>query len=36
VFPNNLFAGMFNFLQAQLLELEAPEKREVPKVNFTT
>ncbi|MDH5579988.1 MAG: LemA family protein [Betaproteobacteria bacterium] len=36
VFPNNLFAGMFNFLQAQLLELEAPEKREAPKVSFST
>ena len=36
VFPNNLFAGMFNFLQAQLLEVEAPEKREAPKVSFAT
>ena len=36
VFPNTLFAGMFNFLPAQLLEIESPEKREVPKVSFTT
>jgi LemA protein len=36
VFPNNLFAGMFSFLPAQLLEIESPEKREVPKVSFTT
>ena len=36
VFPNNLFAGMFSFLPAQLLDIESPEKREVPKVSFTT
>jgi LemA protein len=35
VFPNSLFAGAFNFLPAQLLDIEAPEKREVPKVSFT-
>jgi LemA protein len=36
VFPNSLFAGVFNFQPAQLLEIEAPEKRAVPKVSFTT
>jgi len=36
VFPNNLFAGVFSFLPAQLLDIESPEKREVPKVSFTT
>lgn len=36
VFPNSLFAGTFNFQPAQLLEIEAPEKREAPKVSFTT
>ena len=35
VFPSSIFAGMFNFLPAQLLEIESPQKREVPKVAFT-
>jgi len=35
VFPNSIIAGMFNFLPAQLLEIESPQKREVPKVSFT-
>jgi LemA protein len=35
-FPNNIIAGMFNFELASFLEIEAPEKREVPKVNFTS
>jgi LemA protein len=35
VFPNSFIAGMFNFLAAQLLEIESPAKREVPKVSFT-
>jgi len=35
VFPSSIVAGMFNFLPAQLLEIEAPQKREVPKVAFT-
>ncbi len=35
VFPSSIVAGMFNFLPAQLLEIESPEKREVPKVAFT-
>lgn len=34
VFPNNIFAGMFGFRPAQLLEIESVEKREVPKVSF--
>lgn len=35
MFPNSVIAGMFAFLPAQLLEIEAPEKRAVPKVSFT-
>ncbi len=35
VFPNSIIAGMFGFDTAQLLEIEAPEKREVVKVSFT-
>ncbi len=35
VFPSSVLAGMFNFLPAQLLEIESPQKREVPKVAFT-
>lgn len=34
VFPNNVFAGMFSFQPAQLLEIESVEKRQVPKVSF--
>jgi LemA protein len=34
VFPNSIIAGMFAFLPAQLLEIEAPEKRIAPKVSF--
>lgn len=34
VFPNSIVAGMFAFMPAQLLEIEAPEKRAVPKVSF--
>jgi LemA protein len=33
-FPNNLFAGWFNFRAAELLEIEDEAKREVPKVSF--
>lgn len=33
-FPSSVVAGMFDFQPAQLLEIEAPEKREVPKVSF--
>ncbi len=35
-FPNNIIAGMFNFELASFLEIEAPEKREVPEVSFTS
>ena len=35
VFPNSIIAGMFGFQPAQLLEIESPQKREVPKVSFT-
>lgn len=34
VFPNSIVAGTFNFQPAQLLEIESPQKREVPKVSF--
>ncbi len=33
-FPNNLVANAFGFSAAQFLEIEAPEKREVPQVSF--
>jgi len=33
-FPNNFFAGWFNFQAAELLEIEDEVKREVPKVSF--
>ena len=33
-FPNNFFAGWFNFRAADLLEIEDETKREVPKVSF--
>jgi LemA protein len=34
-FPGSVIAGMFNFVPAQLLDIESPGKREVPKVSFT-
>jgi len=34
-FPNNVIAGMFHFELASFLEIEAPEKRQVPNVKFT-
>ena len=34
VFPSNIFAGMFNFVVASLLEITEPAKREAPKVSF--
>lgn len=34
-FPNNILAGMFNFNPAEHLDIETPEKRQVPKVSFT-
>lgn len=35
-FPNNIIAGMFKFELASFLEIESPEVREVPDVNFTS
>ncbi len=34
VFPNVIFAGMFNFQPANLFEIEDPGQREAPKVSF--
>jgi LemA protein len=33
-FPNNFFAGWFNFQAAELLQIEDEAKREVPRVSF--
>jgi len=33
-FPNVIFAGMFNFQEADLFEIEEPQQREAPKVSF--
>jgi LemA protein len=35
VFPTSIIAGMFNFQEAQLFEVEQPAQREAPKVSFT-
>ena len=35
-FPNNVIAGMFRFELASFLEIDTPEKREVPDVDFTS
>jgi LemA protein len=35
MFPGSVVAGMFNFLPAQLLELDEPAARQAPKVSFT-
>jgi len=35
MFPGSIIAGSFNFAPAQLLDIESPGKREVPKVSFT-
>jgi LemA protein len=34
MFPNSIVANSFSFQPAQLLEIEAPEKRAVPQVKF--
>lgn len=34
MFPNNFVAGFGDFPPAQLLQIESPEKRSVPTVNF--
>ncbi|HBO43158.1 MAG TPA: hypothetical protein DD670_04335 [Planctomycetaceae bacterium] len=33
-FPNVIFAGMFNFQEANLFEVEEAQQREAPKVSF--
>lgn len=33
-FPGSIVANNFRFVNAEFLEIEAPEKREVPKVSF--
>lgn len=33
-FPNNFFAGWFNFQAAELLQIEDEAKRDVPRVSF--
>jgi len=33
-FPNNIVANMFNFKQQDYFEIEEPEQREAPKVEF--
>ena len=35
MFPSNIVAGMFNFKQAEMFELEEPEARNAPKVDFS-
>lgn len=35
VFPTSIIAGMFNFQEAHLFEIEQPAEREAPKVSFT-
>lgn len=35
VFPTNLIAGVFNFQEANLFEVEQPGEREAPRVSFT-
>jgi LemA protein len=35
VFPTNLIAGMFNFAEAALFQVETAAEREAPKVKFT-
>ncbi|MEX0772250.1 MAG: LemA family protein [Balneolales bacterium] len=34
VFPNSAIAGMFNFNEAQLFEIESPDERQAPQVSF--
>jgi LemA protein len=35
-FPNNVIAGFFSFDPASFLEIDSPEKREVPEIDFTS
>jgi LemA protein len=34
MFPTVIIAGMFNFQEANLFEIEEPQQREAPKVSF--
>jgi LemA protein len=34
-FPTNILAGMFNFTEAQLFQIEDTAERVAPKVSFT-
>jgi len=34
-FPANIFAGMFQFLPAELFVIEDPAEKAAPKVSFT-
>jgi LemA protein len=34
VVPDTFIANTFNFQEAQLFEIEAPEERETPRVSF--
>jgi LemA protein len=34
VFPNNMIAGIFHFMQKDLFEMSTPEARQTPKVTF--
>ena len=34
VFPSNIVAGTFNFGPAELFEVERPEEKQAPKVQF--
>lgn len=36
VFPSNLIAGMFNFSEAPLFEIEDQDEREAPQVSFSS
>jgi LemA protein len=35
VFPNNIIAGMFNFMAAELFVVDKAEQKEAPKVSFS-
>ena len=34
-FPTNVFAGMFNFAEAELFEIESEAEKQAPKVSFS-
>lgn len=34
IFPSNIIAGMFGFTRREFFELDAPEERQAPKVQF--